>query len=75
MPFSFKNTETTYQRLVNMIFHDLISKTMEVYINNVVVKIKAGVNHIDHLNQVFDVLRKYNINLNPSKFAFVVSSW
>ena len=38
MPFGLKNARTTYQRAMNPIFHDLISKNMEVCINDVVVK-------------------------------------
>ena len=38
MPFELKNTRVTYQRAMNAIFHNLIGKNMEVYIDNVVVK-------------------------------------
>ena len=30
MPFGLKNTKATYHRLVNMMFKDLIGKTIEV---------------------------------------------
>ena len=33
MPFGLKNKGATYQRLVNMMFKDLIGKTMEVYVD------------------------------------------
>ena len=39
MPFGLKNVGTTYQRAVNLIFYDLIGKNMEVYIDDVVVKL------------------------------------
>ena len=38
MPFELKNVGATYQRAMNLIFHDLIGKNMEVYIDDVVVK-------------------------------------
>ena len=38
MPFSLKNAGVTYQRLVNMMFNDLIGKTMEVYVDTMLVK-------------------------------------
>jgi hypothetical protein len=38
MTFGLKNARTTYQRAMNYIYHDLISKLVEIYINDVVVK-------------------------------------
>ena len=39
IPFRLKNAEATYQRAMNLIFHDLIGKNMESYIDDVVVKL------------------------------------
>jgi hypothetical protein len=38
MPFGLKNTGVTYQRAMNSIFHDMIGKYMEVYIDDIAVK-------------------------------------
>ena len=38
MPFGLKNRGATYQNVMNLIFHDLIGRSMEVYIDDVVVK-------------------------------------
>ena len=38
MPFGLKNVGVTNQRLVNKMFKDLIGDTMEVYIDNILVK-------------------------------------
>jgi hypothetical protein len=38
MTFGLKNAGTTYQRAMNYIFNDLISKLVEIYIDDVVVK-------------------------------------
>ena len=38
MPFGLKTTGATYQRAMNLIFHDMLHKFMEVYIDDVVVK-------------------------------------
>lgn len=38
IPFGLKNAGTTFQRAINLIFHDLIEKFMQVYIDDVVVK-------------------------------------
>ena len=39
MPFGLKNVSATYQRAMNLIFHDLIGRNIEVYIDDVVVKL------------------------------------
>jgi hypothetical protein len=38
MTFGLKNAGATYQRAMNYIYHDLISKLVEIYIDDVVVK-------------------------------------
>jgi len=74
MPFGLKNAGSTYQRLVNKMFKDQIGKTMEVYIDDMVVKSKEAGMHLDHLAATFDTLREYKMKLNPSKCSFGVSS-
>jgi hypothetical protein len=39
MTFGLKNAGAMYQRAMNLIFHDLLSVLMEVYIDDVVVKL------------------------------------
>ncbi|CAL8153313.1 unnamed protein product [Prunus armeniaca] len=38
VPFRLKNARAIYQRLVNKIFKEQISKTMEVYVDDMLVK-------------------------------------
>ena len=73
MPFGLKNTGATYQRLMTKIFRPLVGRTVEVYINDIVVKSKTREDHTHHLQKVFHLLRRYDMNLNPSKCAFGVS--
>ena len=44
MTFGLKNTGATYQRAMNLIFHDLIGVILEVYIDDIVIK-SAGLDH------------------------------
>ena len=74
MPFGLKNAGATYQRLVNEMFKEHIGKTMEVYIDDMVVKSLETEDHLKHLQETFDVLRRYNMKLNPEKCAFGVRS-
>ncbi|KAL0332964.1 UNVERIFIED_CONTAM: hypothetical protein Scaly_2197900 [Sesamum calycinum] len=62
----------TYQRLVNKMFKDLIEKTMEVYVDDMQVKCKEEVKHLNHLQAAFEVMRKYGMKLNPTKCTFGV---
>ena len=49
MPFGLKNVGATNQRLVTKMFRLLLGKTMEVYIDNMLVKSKERLNHATHL--------------------------
>ena len=49
MLFGLKNAGATYQRLVTKIFRPLIGKTMEVYIDDMLVKSKEFLDHTKHL--------------------------
>ena len=44
--FGLKNVGATYQRAINYIFHELIGKIIEVYIDDVVVKSKGYQEHL-----------------------------
>ena len=74
MPFGLKNVGATYQRLVTKMFRPLLRKTMEVYIDDMLIKSKEQPDHTMHLQQVFDILKTYGMNLNPTKCAFGVSA-
>ena len=74
MPFGLKNAGATYQRLVNRMFQKQIGTTMEVYIDDMLVKSTTVELHIAHLSKAFQILRNYNMKLNPAKCAFGVSA-
>ena len=73
MPFGLKNAGETYQWLVMKMFRPLLGNTMEVYIDDMLVKSKQHPDHTAHLQQTFDLLREYGMKLNPLKCAFGVS--
>ena len=74
MPFGLKNTGTTYQRLVNRMFQKQRGTSMEVYIDDMLVKSTTTELHIAHLPEAFQILREYNMKLNLGKCAFGVSA-
>ena len=74
MLFELKNTGATYQRLVNRMFQKQIGTSMEVYIDDMLVKSTTTELHIAHLAKAFHILKKYNMKLNLAKCAFGVSA-
>lgn len=55
-------------------FKKKIDKTMEVYIDDMLIKSLDIEDHLSHLNKTFDILRKHNMKLNPHNWAFRVGS-
>jgi hypothetical protein len=49
--FGLKNAGATYQRAMNYIFHELIGKIVEMYIDDVVVKSKGYEVHLADLRK------------------------
>lgn len=47
---------------------------MEVYVDDKLVKSLYTTNHLTYLTKIFGVLHTYNMELNPNKCAFGVSS-
>ena len=45
---------------------------MEVYVDDMLVKSLAVADHIDHLQETFNILRSYHMKMNPEKCAFGV---
>ena len=59
MPFGLKNAGATYQRLVNKIFNKQIGRNMEVYVDDMLVKNKKELTHLDDLKETFATLKQY----------------
>ena len=74
MPFGLKNASATYQRVMTTIFHDMMHKEIEDYMDDIVVKSKATENHFHVLRKVFERCRLYKLHMNPLKCAFGVST-
>ena len=72
MPFGLKNAGVTYQWMMMRMFWDKIRHTVEVYIDDMVVKSKQEARHVKDLRGVFEVLRKHRLRLNAEKCAFGV---
>lgn len=56
-PFGLKNVGATYQ-VMTALFHDMVYKKMEVYVDNMIAKSKAEEEHLTDLRKIFERLRK-----------------
>ncbi|XXG62700.1 hypothetical protein AAC387_Pa05g1015 [Persea americana] len=74
MPFGLKNASATYQRAIMKIFQDMQHKTVECYVDDLVVKSKRKEDHLKDHREVFLRLRKHKLRMNPLKCFFSVSS-
>ena len=74
IPFGLKNKRATYQWMMTRMFRDKIWRTVKVYIDDIVVKSKREVRHIDNIKKVFEVLRRHKLRLNADKCTFGVEA-
>ncbi|XP_026416267.1 uncharacterized protein LOC113311678 [Papaver somniferum] len=56
------------------IFHDMMHKQVQDYVDDIVVKSRARADHTGVLRQVFERCLEYKLKMNPLKCAFGVSS-
>jgi len=61
MPFGLKNARATYQRLMDHVFHDMIGRNVEVYVDDIVVKSDSCKQHVADLKEVFQALCQHQM--------------
>ena len=74
MPYGLKNTGSTYQRMMTKMFEPQWGRSIEVYVDVMVVKSKVVSEHVGDLTNIFGILRKHKLRLNASKCSFGVGS-
>lgn len=60
--------------MVDLAFREQIGRNMEVYVYDMLVNSSKVVDHAADLKEVFEVIRAYQIQLNPTKCALGVQS-
>jgi hypothetical protein len=73
MPFGLRNVGATYQRCMQHIFGDHIGRTVEAYVDDIVVKTRKADDLVNDLCIAFDFLWANGVKLNPEKCAFGMS--
>lgn len=71
MPISLKNAWATYQRFMVTLFHDMMRKEIEVYIDDMIAKSQNEEDHLDHFQNLFEHIRKFQLRLSPTKCTSV----
>ena len=74
MSFGLKNVGSTYQQMMTKMFEPQLGRSIEVYVDDMVVKSKVVSEHVGDLTSIFEILRKHKLRLNASKFSFGVGS-
>ena len=54
MPFGLKNAGATYQRAMVTLFHDMMHKEIEVYVDDMIAKSQGEDEHIINLKNLFE---------------------
>ena len=54
------------------LFHDMMHKEIEVYVDDMIAKFRTEEEHLVNLWKLFERLRKYQLRLNPAKCTFGV---
>jgi hypothetical protein len=85
MPFGLRNAGVTYQRCKNHVFGEHIGRTVEAYVDDIVVKTRKASDLLTDLETTFKCLKAKGVKLNPEKcvfkvprgmlLGFIVSEW
>ena len=74
MPFGLKNAGATYHRAATILFHDMMQRDVEVYVDDMIAKSRDRADHWAALERFFQRIRCFRLRLNPKKCTFRVTS-
>jgi len=74
MPFELKNTEATYQRLMDRVLAPMIGRNVQTYVDDMVVTSQVKDQHVTDMDELFTTIAKYRLKLNPKKCVFGVEA-
>jgi hypothetical protein len=74
MPFGLTNAPSTFQTLMNEVLKPLIRKCVLVFFDDILIFSKSWAEHLQHVKQVFQLLRKHKLALKRSKCSFAAHS-
>jgi hypothetical protein len=73
MSFGLRNAGATYQQCMQHVIGDHIRRTVEAYVDDIVVKTRKADDLVNDLRVAFNCLRANGVKLNPKKCVFGVA--
>jgi len=74
MSFGLKNAGATYQRLMDRILGPRIGRNVQAYVDDMVITSLEKDQHVVDLEELFSLIAKYDLKLNPKKCVFEVEA-
>ena len=71
MSFGLTNPPTTFMRVMTQVLRPFIGNFLLVYFDNILIYSQSYEQHLDHLHQVYSVLKKAELYANPKKYTFL----
>lgn len=70
LPFGLSISPNSFSRMMAIAFNKIIPDRAFLYIDDLIVLGYSSKNHLVNLRKVFEICRKVNLKLNPSKCEF-----
>ncbi|WVZ93644.1 hypothetical protein U9M48_039609 [Paspalum notatum var. saurae] len=74
MPYGLKNALPTFVGATHIALKEYLGKTVELYVDDIVIKSRRNETFLRDLDDIFKNLRKYSMMLNPEKCVFGVAA-
>jgi hypothetical protein len=74
LPFGVRNGSVAFQSLMSSLFRNMLFKYMICYVDDGIIFSADAKCHLQHLREIFAVLRRSNLKLHPSKCQFGTNS-